>query len=292
MKTLQQAIREKDFVVTAALPLRPNTTADDIRRQLHVLRDNVDAVQLVDDRKVQGAMSTLAAAAIVTGDGVDAVVHMSCRDRNRYALHGDLLGAAALGVSTLILSRGEKIPVGDGKKSTGMFDLSADQLFEMAANIAITSGLAPQPDFLIGAPVTAFSPRAGWQATRIAEKIGHGARLLQAEACLDGERIARYMSHLVMLKLTHKASVLVDVPIVSSLESIALLRKFHSGAPVPASVEQRMATASDPRAEGLAICGEVLATLRTTPGVSGVNILYDRDAGDVIAALHAAGIDT
>ncbi|MGH8194148.1 MAG: methylenetetrahydrofolate reductase, partial [Woeseiaceae bacterium] len=110
MHTFRDAVRSKDFVVTAQLPLDPASTARDVRASVDALHGIVDALQISDNHDARPHLAPLAAASLVLQSGMDALVHMSCRDRNRIALQSDLMGAAALGVTSLILTRGEKLP--------------------------------------------------------------------------------------------------------------------------------------------------------------------------------------
>ena len=108
MKTFKNAVHTRDFAVTAEIFLRPESDAESIRHQAEVLRDHVDAILLTDNQFGQVHMSTLVAASILMACGVDAIVQLSSRNRNRIALLSDLLGAAALGISSLLLVRGER----------------------------------------------------------------------------------------------------------------------------------------------------------------------------------------
>ncbi len=178
MNTFRDALREKDFIVTADLPMQPMTTVDDIERSVDALSGFADAVQIADDREAVGHMSSLAAAAHVLRKGCDAVLHMTSRDRNRVALQADMLGAAALGVTSLVITRGEKLSRKDFVRGKGVFDTQESRLMAMANRISEESTLVTPPGFVIGTYVSAFAPADDWEATRISQSIDAGARFL------------------------------------------------------------------------------------------------------------------
>jgi len=290
LKAFREAIRTSDYVLTADLPLRAATTVDDIERDVDRLAAVVDAVQVVDDREAVGHMSSLAASQFVLRRGLDALLHMSCRDRNRVALQADLRGAAAIGVTTLVLARGEKLSREGYIRGKSVFDTNEQRLVRIAREIGEQS-VATAPDgFLLGTIVTAFAPGEDWQADRINQSVAAGARFLQTQPCLNSGVLGKYLEMLVRRRVTHRASLIVEIPLLASAEQARLYKAKNPSALIPDAVVQRIVKARDPRAEGIAVCAEQLAALRSTPGVSGVNI---RDAGstaDVVEIVRLSGV--
>jgi len=266
------------------------TTATEIKERVSILAPVIDAVQVGDNRYVAGHMSPLAAASIVLDCGLDVVVHISCRDRNRIALQADILGAAALGVTSLVLVRGEKFSDNAPIRAKGVFEVGATGLIGLANLLGNEAGLAAEPGFYIGSFVTVFDPGDDWKAARIQEKIDVGARFLQTQPCLNAELLQKYMQKLVERKILHRSSVVVEVPLLTSMEEARLLREQDKGAPIPEAAVKRIATADDPVAEGISVCAEMLMDLRSIPGVSGVNIQYGGDPENVVAAITQAGM--
>lgn len=288
MKTFRDAIGRLEFVITAGLPLRPATTSSEIEAIVEKLAPFVDAIQIADDYAAVGHMSPLAAASIVLAAGVDAIVHASSRDRNRIALVADMLGAAALGVTTLILSRGEKFTDSAIIRSKGIFEMTAVQLTDLANKIGSEASLVSDPGFRIGSLVTVFRPPEDWDAVRVSEKIDSGVKFLQTRPCLNLITLREYMQKLVERKLTHRASVVVEVPLLTSSTEAKSLKANLKGATIPAAVVQRIADADDPAREGIVICAEMISEARKIPGVSGVNIRHDGDAENIVAAIRHA----
>jgi len=290
LKTFRDAIRREDLVVTADLPLESTTSAPDIRSIVATLAPAVDAVQIDDNRDLPEHMSPLAAASIVLGSGLDAIVHLSCRDRNRIALRADILGAAAMGVTSMVLARGEKFVDKQSVRAKGVFDTTATQLIAMASQSAVVNQVPSSPEPFIGCFVTVFDPAEDWEATRIQEKLDAGARFLQTQPCLNAGLLRGYVDRLVQLKIMHRASVIVDVPLLTSAHEATTLKQAYQGAPIPDALVTRIAAAADPLAEGISVCAEMLAELHRMPGISGVNINYQGDSRHVVAAIREAHI--
>lgn len=291
MSTFRDSIRQKDFVVTADLPLRPTTSVADIEDSVAILAPVVDALQLVDDRQAVGHMSPLAAASIVRRSGSDAVVHITCRDRNRVALQAELLGAAALGITSLVVSRGEKLSKQDFIRGKGVFDTSETRLIEMATRIGTESNLVSVPGFLVGTCVTVFDPKEDWEAVRIRETIDAGAKVLYTQPCLNVDLLARYVAKLVERKITHRASLILDIPLIGSRETAGGYKANNPGALIPKAVTARLTRANNPAGEGVSACAEMLAKARTLPGIAGANIRHDGVPGQVVSAIREAGLE-
>ena len=276
--------------MTADLALARRTTASDVADSTSLLETCVDAVQVVDDRHAVGHMSSLVAASIVLDNGCDAVLHLTCRDRNRLALHGDLLGAAALGVTSVVLERGEKLQKDDYIRGKGVFDTRTDRLIAMAAAIGDDPKLVSPPGFLIGGKVMIFRPPEEWRSDRIQEMVRAGVRVLYTQPCLNIKLLSRYVHLLVEQRVTHGASLIVEVPLITSADAAQNYKVRHPGSLIPKRAANRIAEATDPRAEGIAVCAEMLAAVRDLPGTSGANVRHDGDPRGVIEAIGHAGL--
>lgn len=290
MKTFRDAIIQDDLVITADLPLEPATSAADIRSIVATLAPAVDAIQIDDNRNLPEHMSSLAAASIVIGGALDAIVHLSCRDRNRIALRADILGATAMGVTSMLLARGEKFADKQSVRAKGVFDTNATQLIAMASHSAMVDQMPSAPEPFVGCFVTVFDPAGDWEATRIQEKLDAGARFLQTQPCLNAGLLREYVDKLVQLKIMHRASVVVDVPLLTSVQEAISLKKVYKGQPVPDATFQRIASARDAASEGVSVCAEMLNEVRGMPGISGVNVHFRGDPRNVVAAIEEAGL--
>lgn len=288
MARFRDAIRSKDFVISVELPLHAQLTRETLTHTFDALESVVDGVQLGDDEQAEPQIAPLASASIALFRGVDPVVHLSARDRNRIALHGEILGAAAIGVTSVVLKRGNKLPPALKGRVKSVFDSRTVQLLQLAARISETAPIVTPPGLLLGALVTAIDPPPGWQATRLGEKLDAGAGFLQSRACLDVELIKQYAAELVALKLTHRATFIVSVPLLVSAASLRWLKEAYPECVIPRALPQRLLHADDAREQGIADCVAFIAALRNIPGVSGVNLSYRGDVADVVEVLRRA----
>ncbi len=282
-------MRGKDFVVTARLPLDSGTVGRDVESHLETLRNHVDAVQLADDEGAQPHISPLAAASLALRAGVDPVLHVTCRDRNRIALQGDLMGAAAIGVTSLVLTRGQKLPASLKQKVKGVFDIGAQRLLATAQALNAHERLIAPPGFFLGSHVTALDPPEDWAAEGVDDKVAAGVNFVQTQACLDVDVLRRYMAALVARKTLERISVVVQVPLIDSPEMLHELQQGRRALLIAPAILERLARAVDIRDAGEAACAEVLAGVKRIPGVGAVNLFYRGDAA--AAARVLASID-
>lgn len=284
-------MQRQEFVITAELSLQPTSIVADIEESVSKLEPHVDAFQIIDDRDAVGHMSSLAAAAIVFRCGADAVLHLTGRDRNRVALQAELLGAAALGITSVVVRQGEKLSKKDFLRGKGVFDTKEARLIEMARRISEESGLVSAPGFQIGTYVTVFNFTEDWQTTRISESIDAGTRVLFTQPCLNMSLLKRYMDKLVRQKIPRRASVIVEVPLLDSADLAKNYKEQDSNALIPDAVVARIVAAEDPRLEGIKVCAETLRELVAIPGVSGVSIRHSGPVDNVVAAITAAELE-
>lgn len=290
MKTLREAIRTRDFAVSAEIYLRAETNSAALREQASVLKDSVDAILLTDNQFGQLHLSTIAAAAILLDCGVDPVVQLASRNRNRIALVSDLLGARALGVSSLLLIAGERVPKDVQPRPKPVLDVSATELIRTAATISIDEALPDQQDFYVGGIATPVLPGPRWTPRKVLEKIEAGAQFIQTHICMDIEMLRAWLKHLVLNKLIRKTSVIVSVAVLASADDARWLCDQRPNVNVPDELIRRMENATDPAAEGIRICAELIAGMREIPGVDGVCLVSVRDLEAIPEVVRAAGL--
>lgn len=287
-KTFRDAVRTSDFVVTAQLPLKSGTTVDDIRYSLTVLRPLIDAIQVPDNTTTEPHMSPLAAASFALQAGIDPVVHLNCRDRNRIALQSDLMGAAALGVTSLVLSRGEKLSAAHKQRIKGVFDIGARRLLATAQAVGANPRLIPPPGFFLGSNVTVIDPPGGWSAEGVESKAGAGSKFVQTQPCLDVGVLRKYMTALIAEKKLERVSVMVQVPLLESLDAAREMRRMRRPLLIADGLFARLERSDDFLAEAASICADVMKALTSVPGVSGVNLLYRTDPQAAARVLTSA----
>ena len=291
MRVFRDELRKRDFVVTAECFLKPETGAESIRYQADTLRDHVDGIVLTDNQYGQTHMSTIAAARLLLDNGIDPIVQLSCRNRNRVALLADLLGACALGVTSVVLARGNRLPGSLKPWPKPVQDMRAAELIAMAGNLKLDDKLTSAANLFVGGTISMHAIKNEWVPEKIIGKIDAGAQFFVTNANLDLGILRNYMSHFIAAKLTRRVSVIVSTVILSSADDAKWLRDRRPSIAIPDSVVHRLENAEDPQAEGLAICAEHLSLLAATPGVSGANIIASTDLSLIPRAIDVAGLD-
>ena len=285
---LGRLLDEGRFVVTGELV--PPRSADPgvVRRAARRLRGLVDAANVTDNATARVGMSPLAAAVLAAGEGLDPVLQLTCRDRNRLALTADLLGAHALGMRAVLCLSGDPMEVG-GTGAKPVFDLDAVGLAELATQLGQGrapggSVVDPPARFLIGvAEAPGADPSGG---ARLAAKTAAGAAFAQTQPVYDVAQFAAWLDRLAGRGLLDQVAVLAGV---LPPASAAQLERFAAlpGWAVPDAVLDRMRAARDQRAEGIALAAEMVQAVRDLPGVRGVHLMGlgpDSGVPDVVKA--------
>ena len=288
--SLNDALRDKDFVVTAQPNLAAAPDADSLLTQARLLQPAVDAVQLTDKSSQSLQMSSLAAAAILLREGIEPVMHLACRDRNRIAMDKDLVGAAALGVSSIIVKRGRKIVDVDTLDTRNVYDITPIKFASYIRSLREVENSVLPDHFLVGANANILRPDRGWTADKLIRKIDAGVNFFQSPICFDMDVIRSYMAAVVDRKLTHRAKFIMAVSPMPTADIACWMRDNVSSSHMPDAIVRRMQQAADPEQEGVEICAELLRELAEIPGVSGVNLLTLGPLETIPAAIDAAGI--
>jgi methylenetetrahydrofolate reductase (NADPH) len=282
LKTFREAVQGERFSISAELTVKRDSTADDVRRQADVLGNFVDGIQVTDNPYAWVQMSALSAAGILIDHGVDAVPIMTCRDRNRIALKSDLLGLQALGVTSLMLMRGPRVPKNHSVPASTVFDLSGRELIALASSLGDI--------FFIGTAVNTFRPKRGWRAEALVAKAAVGARFIQTQLCFNMNILRHYMERFVAAELTRSYSVMVSLSPLPSATTARWVKENMSDSRIPDALIQRLEDAKSPEQEGIAICAELMQEISGIPGVSGVNLMTTGDPEAISAAIQASGL--
>ena len=286
--TFKDSLRTNDFVVTAHVNMTEAPDAESLLRQGEILRPAVDAVQLTDSTQMH--MSGIAAAALLIQQGIDPIVHMNCRDRNRIALQKDLIGAAALGVTSVLVMRGKTIPDSEKLGVRNVFDMPALEFMAYIQSLKQAENASLFSDFLVGANAEVFDPDADWTPKNLIRKCDAGTNFVQLQICFDMGVLRNYMARIVATKLTHRVNFIMALSPLPSADVARWVRDNVKGALVPEPIIERMEQASDPECEGIEICAELLQELTTIPGVSGANLLTLGNLETIPAAIDASGV--
>jgi len=282
LKTFREAVQGGQFAVSAELTVKRDSSADDVRRQVDLLGGDVDGIQVTDNPYAWVQMSALSAAGIVIDHGVDPVPILTCRDRNRIALQSDLLGLQALGVTSLMLMRGHRVPKNHSVSASTVFDLTGRELIALAASL--------DDNFFIGTGARAFRPGPRWRAESLAARAAARAQFVQTQLCFNMEILRQFMKRFVAAKLTRSYSVMVSLSPLPSAATARWVKENMSDSRIPAAVIQRLEDAKDPEREGIAICAELMLEISEIPGVAGVNLMTTGDPEAIPAAIRASGL--
>ena len=292
--SLQRSLRAGAFVLTAEVVPPASCNADDLIKKALPLHGLADAVNVTDGAGARAHMGATAAAAILQQQGIEPILQLACRDRNRIALQGELMGAAALGIRNLLLLRGDDPTQGDQKDAKPVFDLDSRALMEMARAMRDTGALphgqkiAGAPNFFLGAADAPIDPPADWTPTTLAGKIESGAQFVQTQFCMDIDVVRRYVARLAEAGIGDKLFVIIGVNPLRSAKSARWMKQNLFGTIIPDAFIARLDAARDPAVEGLAICLDLIAELVDTPGVAGVHVMAPGNDAAVPGVLDMA----
>ena len=222
---------------------------------------------------------------ILKENGIDPIINLSCRNRNRISLTSELLGCASLDMKNLLLTRGEKIPKEVEPRPKAIMDMNADALISLANKIKMDEKLPTNNDFLIGGVVTPFAPKPGWPAKNLTEKVEAGAQFVITHTCLDMEIMKIYMERLIATKLLRKMHLIAGVAILKSADDAKWLRENRPNVIIPAEAVSRLEKSKDPEKEGIKMCAEQLIALSKIPGVSGAHIIASNSVLNIPEAI-------
>lgn len=276
---LEEALNSGRFVVTAELGPPRSANAGVIRKKAELFRGRVAAVNVTDNARGIARLSSLAGCLILREAGIEPVLQMSCRDRNRVALQSDLLSASALGLSNVLLLTGDHQCYGDEPEAMGVFDLDSISLLgtarRMRDNGELLSGekLAASPRLLLGAAANPEGEPLDLQVLRVEKKVAAGADFIQAQAVFDLAHFRRWMAGVRERGLHQETKILVGILLLNSAERAGFLRANVPGMRISDALVERLAGADDPRAEGKRIARELILALGEIEGVAGVHIM-------------------
>jgi methylenetetrahydrofolate reductase (NADPH) len=276
---LQDKLRAGRFVLTAEVTPPVSADRNDLLAKALPLKGLADAVNVTDGAGARPHLGAITAAALLVQEGIEPILQLTCRDRNRIALQSDLLGAAAAGIRNLLMLRGDNPEAGDQPDTKPVFDLDARQLLETARRLRdegeLPSGrkISGHADFFLGGADNPIDPPPGWEPKSLSAKLAAGAQFAQTQFCMDTQIVRRYMARLAELGIADKLSIIIGVAPLRSAKSARWMKEKLFGTIIPDAFVERMEQASDPAAEGRRICIEVIGELAEIPKVAGCHIM-------------------
>ena len=290
---LKNVLVQGKFAVTAECGPPKGADPEVILKKAQLLKGMVDAVNVTDNQTAIVRMSSLAACALLKTAGLDPVLQMVVRDRNRISLQSDILGASALGIRNVLCLSGDHQIFGNQPQALGVFDLDSIQFVQVVKGMrddgVITGGdsLDYKPDMFIGAAANPFADPLGFRIVRLAKKIKAGADFIQTQCIYNLDRFETWLSMAADRGLTEKTYILGGVTPIKSSGMARYMKNRVAGMDIPDEVIKRMEGVSKDkqREEGINICVETISRLKELKGVSGVHIMaieWEEAVGEIV----------
>jgi len=279
---LERVLRAGEFAVTAELNPPDSADPNEVLERASVFDGWVDAINATDGSGANCHMSSVGICALLTRVGYSPVMQISCRDHNRIAIQGNVLGAAAMGVGNMLCLTGDGVQAGDQPGAKPVFDLDCMSLLEtiriMRDESRFLSGrkITAPPKVFIGAAANPFAPPYDFRPLRLAKKIAAGAQFVQTQYCYDVPMLKTYMERVRDLGLDEKCFILVGVGPLRSAAAARWILRNVPGIHIPDAVIARLEGARDQIREGKKLCIEIIQQVMDIPGVSGIHVMAYR----------------
>jgi methylenetetrahydrofolate reductase (NADPH) len=291
---LQARLQGGDFVVTAEITPPVSTDPAEFLTRALPLKGLATAVNVTDGAGAKVHLSSLAAAHFLVQNGIEPIVQMTCRDRNRLALQGDILGAEALGIRNMLMLAGDDPKLGDQPEAKPVFDLDSRALLAMADAMRrshrLPSGtpIAGKLSIVLGAADVPIDPPPGWEPKALRAKLDAGADFVQTQFCMDVGVVRRYAARLMEAGI--RVPILIGVAPIPSARSARWMREKLFGTLIPDAIVARLEKAADAKREGRRICIEVLQELAGIPGIAGAHIMAPMNFAEIPAVIEESGV--
>ena len=292
----ERACASGRFVATVEVSPPDSTDPTELVARAARFRDLVDAVNITDGAGANCHMSSAAAAAILAANGLVPVAQFSCRDRNRIALQGDILGAAALGVRNILCLTGDDVSNGDHPSAKPVFDIDSITLLrttrQMRDGGTFASGrkLQVAPNLFLGATANPFVPPYRDRIDNLERKIDAGAQFIQTQFCFDVPLLEDFMHEIRTRELHKRCAIIVGVGTLSSAKALRHMAAHVPGVHIPDAVLRRIAGSDNQKAEAKAVLIETIRAVRAIDGVRGVHLMGYRNDETLAQAIEESGI--
>jgi len=293
---LEEVLRDGEFAITAELSPPDSANPQDVVARARLLDGWVDAINATDGSGANCHMSSVAVCAVLAQAGFNTVMQLTCRDRNRIALQGDVLGAAALGVVNVLCLTGDGVQAGDRPQAKPVFDLDSVNLLSllktMRDDARFESGrpLSEPPRLFLGAAANPFAPPLDFRPHRLAKKVNAGAQFVQTQYCFDIDQLTEYMRAVRDMGVHKRVAILAGVGPLRSAGAAQRMRARVPGVVIPDRIIARLTAAADPAEEGLAICTELIAKIREIEGIAGIHVMAFRQEEAVGRIVNDSGV--
>ena len=297
MSRLEEAIAAGRFVVTAELLTIDTGGLDAVHERFAPFEDWVDAVNATDNTAAHAHASSVGVAIALRQLGMEPVMQLVCRDRNRLALQADIMGGVLHGIENICCLTGDDVTAGDEPEARRVFDLDGPQLVATARTLASGSYLSgrkidPAPHLFVGAVENPGAPPFEYRVERALKKVEAGARFLQLQVCFHTDLLERFMAEAVTQGLAERAAILPSICLVRSPSALRFIDEKVPGIEVPAEMIERCEAADDPEAECFELGYELAEHARSLPGVAGLHLISFRREAGIARLCRRLGIPT
>ncbi|MGZ3276411.1 MAG: methylenetetrahydrofolate reductase [Caulobacteraceae bacterium] len=277
--SLREKLKSGQFVMTAEVTPPLSSDPKDLLDKAGPLKGYADAVNVTDGASARTHLDSLIAATILLQNGIEPILQLTCRDRNRIALQSEIVGAAAMGIHNMLVLTGDDPKKGDQPDAKPVFDLDSTGLVKTIAHMRDHHELlhgrkvGGELDLFVGVADAPIDPPEGWTPKKLQEKVEAGGQFAQTQFCMDTGVVRRYMQRLADNGLAGKIHFLIGVAPMASARSGRWMKENLFGTVIPDAFIERMDKAEDQKAEGQKIAVEVMLELAEIPGVSGAHIM-------------------
>jgi 5,10-methylenetetrahydrofolate reductase len=293
---LERVLRRGEFAITAEINPPDSADPEEIELRVKPFEGWVDAINATDGSGANCHMSSIAVSALLIRLGYSPVTQISCRDHNRIAIQGNVLGAAALGVANILCLTGDGVQAGDHPEAKPVFDLDSTSLLEtiraMRDDGRFLSGrkITGPPQVFVGAAENPFAQPYDFRPIRLAKKIASGAQFIQTQYCYDIPLMQRFMQRVCEMGLDRKCFILAGVGPLASAKAAKWIRANVPGVHIPDAIIARMEAAKSQKAEGKRICVELIQQLREMPGVAGIHLMAYKQEESIAEIVRDSGV--
>ena len=295
---LEQVLRAGQFAMTAETSPPDAASAEVVLNRVNCLKGVADAVNVTDGASARVHMSALAASAILAREGIEPVLQLTTRDRNRLALQGDVIGASALGIHNFLCLTGDKMKAGDQPDAAEVFEIDSGELMRQMRDMRNLGtypppserAINPAPSLFLGAAEMPMDPAPDWSAARINAKIENGSQFFQTQYCFDAGIVERYCHRLVEEGITEKAFFLIGIGPLASAKSARWMDANLFGVDIPEAIIKRLDGAEGQKAEGRAICAELLQQFSEIEGCAGAHLMAPHHEAACAQVIEESGL--
>ena len=292
----ERVLRAGGFAVTSELAPPDSADPEDVYRRARVFDGYVDAINATDGSGAHCHMSSIAVCALLTRIGYAPIMQISCRDKNRIAIQGDILGGGAMGVCNMLCLSGDGVQAGDHPQAKPVFDLDSISLLGIARLLRdehrFESGrkISFAPRVFLGAAENPSVPPLAQRALRLGKKVAAGAQFIQTQYVYDVPLFAEFMRQVGDLGLAGRVFVLAGVGPLRSARTAEWMRANVPGVHIPDAVIARLKGAADQAREGRNLCVELIQQVRAIAGVHGVHVMAYRQEESVAEIVERSGV--